>query len=666
MEGTVNCSFMGNSGAFIVFSSYGTGLAPKILGSTEVTAWTNDSGNVWYSNNIVSDPYALKWDANIYFKETDGGISWGRVKKATKGDLTIEYDWVWISNHIYIYSPTNPNTRYSGIEVSQREDCIALNDKEFITIDGFEIAYGASAGVDEAYPQTTISGLIVKNCEIHHIGIKGSESGAAIHLYHSNALIQNNIIHDTGRRGVSISVGDITVSDIIVENNTFYHGFHVTGPSIHNIGSGTLDNVVIRKNLIYDDIDEVLDEVESLKSIGIFAYNSNTGSITNLYIYNNIIKNTTYKAIQLDDVSSSYIYNNTIYKVNPNLTEGYIGMIYFNNGTQITSVIKNNIIYNNAVAVIIPSYSCIRIEDGVSGTITSDYNLFYCSDASASLIRRGGNNYTVAQWATYKSACGQDAHSPTPANPVFVSPTDYHLQPSSTAINAGIWVGLTTDYDGNTANDPPSIGAYEYESKPKSPVMPVYQSSVVENATPSLLEMTYNVSLANIEPAVTAFTVQVNGVTINETSVAILGNKVKLTLSSAIAFGNKVTISYNKSGSNLLQTSSGEEAASINSQPVINNCFELATLVLVSKKERKIIIYPNPAKDNVNILIEDPTLDVQIIKIIDLSGKIVFTDTIEQGIKYVQIPLILKTGNYIVTLETGSLKMYAQKLIVYR
>ncbi len=52
-------------------------------------------------------------------KETDGDISWGRVKKY-KGDLAVEYDWTWISNHIYIYSPTDPNTRYSGVEMAQR------------------------------------------------------------------------------------------------------------------------------------------------------------------------------------------------------------------------------------------------------------------------------------------------------------------------------------------------------------------------------------------------------------------------------------------------------------------------------------------------------------------------------------------------------------------
>ena len=61
----------GSAGSYIVFSSYGTGLAHKILGSTDVTKWVNDGGNIWYSNNTVSDPYALAYNVNIYFKEID-------------------------------------------------------------------------------------------------------------------------------------------------------------------------------------------------------------------------------------------------------------------------------------------------------------------------------------------------------------------------------------------------------------------------------------------------------------------------------------------------------------------------------------------------------------------------------------------------------------------
>ena len=47
-------------------------------------------------------------------------------------------------------------------------------------------------------------------------------------------------------------------------------------------------------------------------------------------------------------------------------------------------------------------------------------------------------------------------------NPLFISSTNYHLQYGSPATNAGIYVGLTNDYDGVAVGNPPEIGAYEY------------------------------------------------------------------------------------------------------------------------------------------------------------------------------------------------------------
>ena len=54
---------------------------------------------------------------------------------------------------------------------------------------------------------------------------------------------------------------------------------------------------------------------------------------------------------------------------------------------------------------------------------------------------------------------------------------------------------------------------------------------------------------------------------------------------------------------------------------------------LSDTEDRKVIIYPNPSRGFLNISIEDPTLEPQIIKIRDLYGNVVFTNSIEQGIK---------------------------------
>jgi hypothetical protein len=576
----------GTSSNYILFSSYGSGLAPKILGSTDVTAWTKDAGNIWYSNIAVSDPYSLAYKGNIYFKETGGDISWGRVKKSTKGDLATEYDWIWISNHIYIYSPTDPNKRYSGVEVSQRLTCINLNDKSYLTFDGIEIAYSGSTGISEAWSEINTSGLIIKNCHIHHIGIKSSSGAYGLSVYHSNMLIQNNIIHDSGRRNISLNIYDraIAVNNITIEGNTLFHGFHTTGVDISSGGVGNMNNILIRNNLIYDDVTETLDGVESYSSEGIYQENTSTGLISNLNIYNNLILNTTQDAIKLDGASSSHIYNNTIYGINPHLVEG--AGIFLGIGTN--CVIKNNIIYSNAVAAINTGYRSMHIAETV-GTVISDYNLFYCEDAAARPIAWRGISYTTATWSKYKSVSGQDTHSPFPANPRFVSSSDYHLQSGSPAIDAGIDVGLP--FSGKA----PDLGAYETQYGSTTPIPPVFSSAVVENVTPSLLEMTYDLTLNNlIVPAGSAFNILVNSISRSTNSVAISGNKVQLTLASPVVYGDMITIDYTKPSTNPLQSTSGGIAASISNQTVDNNCSNIAPTI----NQPPVVEISNPLKGN--------------------------------------------------------------------
>jgi|WetSurSiteA1Bulk_404760.scaffolds.fasta_scaffold00635_4 uncharacterized repeat protein (TIGR02059 family) len=103
-------------------------------------------------------------------------------------------------------------------------------------------------------------------------------------------------------------------------------------------------------------------------------------------------------------------------------------------------------------------------------------------------------------------------------------------------------------------------------------VIPVYTSSSIANATPSVLEMTYNSTLANIVPATSAFTVMVNSATRTISSISISGTMVSLTLASPVVYGNAVTVAYTKPATNPIQTSSGGQAASITTQSVVNNC----------------------------------------------------------------------------------------------
>lgn len=141
-----------------------------------------------------------------------------------------------------------------------------------------------------------------------------------------------------------------------------------------------------------------------------------------------------------------------------------------------------------------------------------------------------------------------------------------HLASGSKLIDAGVDVGI--NYSGNG----PDIGAFEYQSDVVvvPPPAPVFVSAAVENATPSLLDITYNLSLSNIVPAVSAFKVMVNSSARTVSSVTISGTKVQLKLTSQVFSGNTITISYTKPGTNPLQTDAGGQAVSISNQPVTN------------------------------------------------------------------------------------------------
>jgi len=101
--------------------------------------------------------------------------------------------------------------------------------------------------------------------------------------------------------------------------------------------------------------------------------------------------------------------------------------------------------------------------------------------------------------------------------------------------------------------------------------LPVYVSSVIENATPTMLEITFSLVLANTIPENAAFTVTVAGADRAVNAVAVSDKKVTLTLASAVAKGEAVKVAYTKPETNPLQTPDGLEAPSFTAQDVTNN-----------------------------------------------------------------------------------------------
>ena len=236
--------------------------------------------------------------------------------------------------------------------------------------------------------------------------------------------------------------------------------------------------------------------------------------------------------------SDMELYNNTSY--NNGYSNGWSGGFHLNY-PGIAYNIKNNISYKN-----IPSLTDFTVKTKI------DHNSW-----------NSGLTVSSSDFLSLDSTGVSGARGTNGELPVLYF---LKLASGSALIDAGVDVGIP--YDGNS----PDLGAFEFQTSEPAP-LPRYISSVIEDATPTLLEMTYDLTLNNlIVPSASAFSVQVNSVSTTVIAAAISGNKVQITLPGPAKFGDIITVSYTEPASNPLQTTSGGIAQDISTSPVTNNC----------------------------------------------------------------------------------------------
>ncbi len=236
-----------------------------------------------------------------------------------------------------------------------------------------------------------------------------------------------------------------------IQYNTFYNGYHTTGPDIEtgsNVATGNLDEIYVRNNLIYDDPNR------TYRSEGVFVQgpHGGTGQIFGFHFYDNVVKFPLDIGLSMEDVDEAYIYNNTFYGNNAKNAGNY--QVFFDDGCT-HQVVKNNIFYTLLPNDVGGSGAAMVASNQDLAEIDSDYNLYYRINGNLRIVFVDGAVYYTGDMASIRSNLGWETHSPAPADPLFVSPTDYHLQPGSPAINAGTDVGLP--FQGSA----PDIGAFE-------------------------------------------------------------------------------------------------------------------------------------------------------------------------------------------------------------
>jgi parallel beta-helix repeat protein len=360
-----------------------------------------------------------------------------------------------------------------------------------IIVNGCTVGHAYYMGISSAGSAETQS-VIIKNCTVNWNGSCGINVDKPSHHW----TIQDNIVHNNSQvyipgddhflysGGIKGWAGDDSVKGIIIQRNKVYsQGKLPDGTRVSTdvaaagiwpdtfIHANYTDGVLITRNEVYDN-----------QRAGIFIENGSYATVSYNLVYNNNVAGADSWGIRVSDrdaispANYNRIYNNTVYG------NGFGGIgVSGSKGSEsnrcIGNEVRNNIVIGNGS----DSYHAYQLyceyggeNDGMMGSGNVYLNNAFGAE-STRFIMWGHSNFkaTYADWyAEYPTANGNTIQG----DPIFVdvSTHDFHLQPSSPAIDAGTNIGLTSDYEGNDVpfGPAPDIGAYEYHSGSSMPPAP--------------------------------------------------------------------------------------------------------------------------------------------------------------------------------------------------
>lgn len=435
----------GSNGNNIIYEPE-SGDSPIFYGSNAVATWADQGSNKWKASE-ASEP------TRVWFIETDGSISWG-VEVADTDALAAEYDWVWDSNELWCFAASDPDSRYSSVEGSQRLSCMLGNTKDYIIIqDGIEFAFAKDQGIYNYHGD----GWLVDEIVAHHIGVKGN-AGRGVHLRDgSSNTISNSTIHNIGVSGAYPTSADGGNCDNnIVESNIFYDIYHSAIDFLRfDSGSGTGAGNIARYNEVY----HTSNYDNNYTSNAVFFKGGSGMIFTNPQIYCNLA----YGMYEYDGegtyildqyITGAEIFNNVAAKsLGASVRLGFAIRSSVSNITGV--ILKNNIGYDMAGRAL-----QVADKDSVS---ECDNNCWY--NTSGEFARVDSVDYDGTEFAEYKAASGFDANGLW-EDPDFLAPAsnNYHLKTESPCIEAGVVIaGLTKDKDGVPLGrgTNPDIGCFE-------------------------------------------------------------------------------------------------------------------------------------------------------------------------------------------------------------
>lgn len=491
----------------IIFTAYGSGRKPMILGSNSligsVNDWTDRGSNIW-SQNLSTSPFYL------IFEKNSTATNWG-YRQSSVNSCNSDYDFYYNGGVLYIYSIGNPAYYYSLIENPVRAFSIGEISGNYLTFDNLEVWGSFEAGI------RTSGGDYVRitNCDIHHMGNVSTNDGDGLYIISSYAYIGFNKIWECGSHSSwSGQYGNYKVKNNIWEHNYIANNYY-TGIDLQHINTGgSSGGHIVRFNTIIDSLPQsnYYDTGVGIQVLGKRDNYANVGWswMKNIKIYGNIIIGH-YLGINIGSVCDSiYIYNNTLVNSRFFFFETKTTGGEFSGTWTIPwhGWIQNNLVYQTFGSVMDISTDSNKVFNN---------NLYYSSSKTPFTV--SGANISFGQWQNWN--IGKHDQLSINANPLF---TDYNsnnftLQPNSPAIDAGVLLNSEFSIGFNGMVRPQGsgwdIGAYETYTGPDITPPRILYAELV-NATTLKIMFSEPINSDNIS--------NLNNYSIN-TGIIVLGAK---------------------------------------------------------------------------------------------------------------------------------------------
>jgi uncharacterized repeat protein (TIGR02059 family) len=353
----------------------------------------------------------------------------------------------------------------------------------------------------------------------------------------------------------------------------------------------------------------------------------------------NIVKNVKF-AVRIKGINGVRIVNNTFYSADGQLW--YFIFISSNGDRAVPAPSTGTKIFNNIFYTTI-QVPMIKIEKESLKDFESDYNVFWCASGEPRFAI-DENEYSFAEW----KAMGYDTHSVV-YNPDFADLVNFIPARLDVARDLGgeFRTGLST----NAKWDPgvsPELTDQDVNWQPGAVLYsvpaqaPFFQGAAINTQKADIIDLTFDTELAGVIPPASAFKVYINSVAVQVKSVSVSENKVLVALNSPVSNGDFVTISYSRPSSNKIRSTSGGQAADISTYDVkvSDNPYSFDTT--------NVHIYPNPARNFINIKIQQPSMASPVIRIFDNTGRLCLEKKLEPLRDFHQILVNLRTGIYLV------------------